>query len=116
MRLEIAEKIKILKRDIYLLKNNIDWDRSNSELKSLIEISETDGFWDDPKKAQNIMKEIKLKENIIDLVNKINTDYIDLKELIELAEIENDNDLILKSRKYKIQTLFSDKNDFSNCF
>ena len=127
MPLEISEKIKILKKDIYLLKNNIDWDRSNSELKSLIEISETDGFWDDPKKAQNIMKEIKLKENMINLVNKINKDYIDLKELIELAEIENDSDLIneldnsldnliIKSSKYKIETMFSDQNDFSNCF
>ena len=102
MPLEISEKIKILKRDIYLLKNNIDWDRSNSELKSLIEISETDGFWDDPKKAQNIMKEIKLKENIINLVNKINKDYIDLKELIELAEIENDSDLINELDNWKI--------------
>ena len=83
-----------MKKDIYLLKNNIDWDRSNSELKNLIEISERDGFWDDPNKAQNIMKEIKLKENMINLVNKINKDYIDLKELIELAEIENDSDLI----------------------
>ena len=127
MPLEISEKIKILKRDIYLLKNNIDWDRSNSELKSLIEISETDGFWDDPKKAQNIMKEIKLKENMINLVNKINQDYHDLKDLIELAESENDSDLIneldnsldnliIKSSKYKIETMFSDKNDFSNCF
>ena len=127
MPLEISEKIKILKRDIYLLKNNIDWDRSNSELKSLIEISERDGFWDDPKKAQNIMKEIKLKENMINLVNKINNDYLDLKDLIELAEIENDNDLIneldnsldnliIKSSKYKIETMFSDKDDFSNCF
>ena len=44
MPLEISEKIKILKKDIYLLKNNIDWDRSNSELKNLIEISERDGF------------------------------------------------------------------------
>ena len=55
MPLEIAEKIKILFKDINLLKNNIDWDRSISELKSLIKISETDGFWDDPKNAQNIM-------------------------------------------------------------
>lgn len=36
MPLEIAEKIKILHKDIDLLKNNIDWDRSNSELKSLL--------------------------------------------------------------------------------
>ncbi len=124
---EIAEKIKILHKDINLLKNNIDWDRSNSELKILIKTSETDGFWDDPKNAQNVMKEIKLKENMINLVNKINQDYHDLKDLIELAESENDSDLIKelnnsldnlikKSSKYKIETMFSNQNDFSNCF
>lgn len=127
MPLEIAEKIKILHKDIDLLKNNIDWDRSNSELKSLIKTSETDGFWNDPKNAQNVMKEIKLKENMINLVNRINQDYHDLKDLIELAESENDsdlikeldnslNDLIIKSTKYKIETMFSNQNDFSNCF
>ena len=127
MPLEIAEKIKILHKDIDLLKNNIDWDRSNSELKILIKTSETDGFWDDPKNAQNVMKEIKLKENMINLVNKINQDFHDLKDLIELAESENDsdlikeldnslNDVIIKSNKYKIETMFSNQNDFSNCF
>ena len=127
MSLEIADKIKILHKDIDLLKNNIDWDRSNSELKILIKTSETDGFWDDPKNAQNVMKEIKLKENMINLVNKINQDYHDLKDLIELAESENDSDLIkelnnslddliIKSTKYKIETMFSNQNDFSNCF
>ena len=127
MPLEIAEKIKILNKDILLLKNNIDWDKSNSELKSLIKTSETDGFWDDPKNAQNVMKEIKLKENTINLINRINQDYNDLKDLIELAETENDNDLIkeldnslddliIKSSKYKIETMFSNQNDFSNCF
>ena len=127
MPIEIAEKIKILHKDIDLLKNNIDWDRSNSELKSLIKTSETDGFWNDPKNAQNVMKEIKLKENMINLVNKINQDFHDLKDLIELAESENDSDLIkelnnsldnliIKSSKYKIETMFSNQNDFSNCF
>ena len=127
MPLEIAEKIKILHKDIDLLKNNIDWDRSNSELKILIKTSETDGFWDDPKNAQNVMKEIKLKENMINLVNKINQEFNDLKDLIELAESENDSDLIkelnnsldnliIKSSKYKIETMFSNQNDFSNCF
>ena len=127
MPLEIAEKIKILHKDIDLLKNNIDWDRSNSELKILIKTSETDGFWDDPKNAQNVMKEIKLKENMINLINKISQDYHDLKDLIELAESENDSDLIkelnnsldnliIKSSKYKIETMFSNQNDFSNCF
>ena len=127
MPLEITEKIKILNQEIHHLKNNIDWDKSNTELKSLIKTSEKDGFWDNPEIAQNIMKEIKLKENIINLINKINQDQLDLKDLIELAENENDNDLIkeldnsldnliIKSNKYKIETMFSDKNDFSNCF
>ena len=94
MPTDIAEKIKILEKEIHLLKNNINWDKSNSDLKSLIKITETDGFWDDPKSAQNIMKEIKLKENMINLVNRINQDFFDIKDLIELAESENDNDLM----------------------
>ena len=64
---------------------------------------------------------------MINLVNKINQDYHDLKDLIELAESENDSDLIkelnnsldnliIKSSKYKIETMFSNQNDFSNCF
>ena len=127
MPLDITEKIKILSQEIHHLKNNIDWDKSNSELKNLIKISEKDGFWDNPKNAQDIMKKIKLKENMINLINKINQDYIDLKDLIELAKSENDNDLIKdldnsldnlmkKSSEYKIETMFSEKNDFSNCF
>ncbi len=127
MPLEIMEKIKFLKQEIHLLKNNIGWDKSNSELQNLIKLSERDGFWDDPKNAQNIMKEIKLKENMINLVNTINQDYLDLKDLIDLAKSENDtdlireltnslDDLIIKSSKYKIETMFSDKSDFSNCF
>ena len=127
MPLEISEKIKILNQEICQLKNNIDWDKSNSELKGLIKTSEKDDFWDDPKNAQNIMKEIKLKENMINLVNRINQDYLDLKDLIELAESENDSDLIkeldnslddliIKSSKCKIEIMFSHKNDFSNCF
>ena len=73
------------------------------------------------------IREIKLKENMINLVNRINQDYLDLKDLIELAESENDsdlfkeldnslNDLIIKSSKCKIEIMFSHKNDFSNCF
>ncbi len=127
MPIEITDKIKILNNEIILLKKNIDWDKSNYELKNLIKISEEDGFWDNPKHAQKIMKEIRFKENLINLVNKINQDYLDIKDLIELAESENDNDLIkeldhslddliLKSNKYKIETMFSDKNDFLNCF
>ena len=127
MPIEFSEKIKILKHDINLLKKNIDWDKSNSDLKSLIKISERNGFWNDPKNAQKIMKEIKLKENTINLINRINQDYNDIKDLFELAQSENDNDLIkeldnslenlmIKSNKYKIETMFSGENDFSNCF
>ena len=49
MSLEILEKIKILNKEIQLIKNNIDWDNSSHELKSLITISEKDGFWNNPE-------------------------------------------------------------------
>tara|TARA_Y200000002_G_C22648915_1_gene650450 strand:+ start:411 stop:1505 length:1095 start_codon:yes stop_codon:yes gene_type:complete len=127
MSLELVEKFKILNDEINLLKKNINWEKSILELKKLIAESECDGFWNDPKTAQKVMKEIKLKENKINLVKKINQDYLDLKDLVDLAESENDSDLIKElnksvdvlmtnSKKYKIETMFSDKNDFSNCF
>ncbi len=127
MSLELVEKFKILNDEINLLKKNINWEKSILELKKLIAESECDGFWNDPKTAQKVMKEIKLKENKINLVKKINQDYLDLKDLVDLAESENDSDLIKElnksvdvlmtnSKKHKIETMFSDKNDFSNCF
>ena len=127
MSLELVEKFKILNDEINILKKNINWEKSILELKKLIAESECDGFWNDPKTAQKVMKEIKLKENKINLVKKINQDYLDLKDLVDLAESENDSDLIKElnksvdvlmtnSKKYKIETMFSDKNDFSNCF
>ena len=79
MSLEIAEKIKILHKDIDLLKNNIDWDRSNSELKILIKTSETDGFWDEENFINN--------ENIIFLEGN----SIDLWENQILDLFENEN-------------------------
>ena len=44
MPLEITEKIKILNKEIYHLKNNIDWDKSNSELNNLIKIRKQKSF------------------------------------------------------------------------
>ena len=93
MSLELVEKFKILNDEINLLKKNINWEKSILELKKLIGESECDGFWNDPKTAQKVMKEIKLKENKINLVKKINQDYLDLKDLVDLAESENDSDL-----------------------
>ncbi len=124
---ESFEKLKLLSKEINLLKKNIDWEKSISQINELIQKSKNEGFWKNPKEAQKIMKDIKLKENKINLIKNLDKNYSDLKDLLELAQSEKDTDLICEldesidilikdTIKYKIQTIFSSKNDISNCF
>ena len=73
------------------------------------------------------MKKIKVIENKINLVSSIIKEYEEISELINLAEKENENDLlkdletqleelISRCKKYKIETMFNNKTDFIDCF
>ena len=127
MLTELSEKLKIVQEEIILLKKNMNWKNANQELKELIFNSERDNFWNDPSKAQKIMKDIKIKENKINLLKNISKEFKDLKELVELAKKENDislfneldkslNLLINDCQQQKLISMFSKKNDVLNCF
>ena len=51
---------------------------------------EQEGFWDDPDKAQKVMKEKKSMETTVDAYRRLENTLEDIKELIELAEADND--------------------------
>ena len=82
-------------------------------------------FWNDRNKAEEVLKEIKDLKEIIDTVESIKKDITSSKELLELAELENDeeiyNELVsnirdLESRTNNIKILLLlngpyDKND-----
>ena len=66
-----------------LAKLEEELDRINREI-------EEEGFWDNPDKAQKIMKEKKSMENIVDSFYNLKKSLKDIEELIELAELEED--------------------------
>ena len=88
-------KIELLDKESVLLEiyNSLDIEKKNSRIKEINRLMEDNKFWDDVKKANEISKELKDINDSIDTYKKLKTTYNDLLELIELANIENDNKL-----------------------
>ena len=127
MQLEIENTNKQILELIDLLKNNLDYNFLKKQIEILKNETEKPSFWNNHNNAQKIMKEIKITENKLFLLNSIELEFNELNELIEMAFSENENLMIedlskqlkklkLKCEKYKIQTMFDDKKDFYDCF
>lgn len=71
-----------------------------------------DGFWDDPKAAQKLMKKKKNLENEIERYDRIDQGLTDTEEMIELAEEFDDEDEAKEIRKNfeELQEEMSDLN------
>ncbi len=52
------------------------------------------GFWDDPERSNNKMKELKNLKDTVEGIEKLRTQYDDILELIELGYEENDASMI----------------------
>ncbi len=127
MSIDSQNKIKNIEELLKQLKRNIDWENLIVKLESLKQLSEKEGFWERHQLAQKTMKEMKLLENKINIINTLSTEYDEVCELISLAEEENEHNLlddldwqldkiIKKAEKYKIETMFKEKKDYFNCF
>ena len=55
---------------------------------------EQPGFWDDVKKSQEVSKELKKLNDRLDGYKELETDYDDIRTMIEMAEEEQDESLI----------------------
>lgn len=86
---------------------------------------EAPGFWDNPDKSQNIMKELKTLKDAFEKYDELKQGIEDARTLIEMAMEENDASLIPeieeeistfeeKLDKLKISTLLSEEYDACN--
>jgi len=67
-----------------------DWDRALKKLDELNALAEDPTLWNDPKKAQAILRERKQLETSVTAVKRLQADLDDAVGMIELAEAEND--------------------------
>ena len=94
MRAEAQSHIDQINAATALLRRFLDWDKANRRLEELNARVEDPTLWDDPKAAQDVMRERRRLEEAIGATRKIETELKDTVELIEMAEAEGDDSLI----------------------
>lgn len=88
---------------------------------------EDSGIWNNPENAQALGKEKVALENIVATIQELDEGLSSCKELIELAEMENDAELVEevkheldglgeKLEKLEFQRMFSGEMDANNCY
>jgi len=94
MRAEAQAHIDQINAATQLLRRFLDWDRALRRLEELNAKVEDSSLWDDPKAAQDVMRERRRLEEAIGATRKLETELTDTVELIEMAEAEGDDSLV----------------------
>ena len=94
MRAEAQAHIDQINAATALLRRFLDWDRAIKRLDELNAKVEDSTLWDDPKAAQEVMRERRRLDEAIAATRAIERELADTSELIELAESEGDEALV----------------------
>jgi peptide chain release factor 2 len=94
MRAEAQAHIDQINAATALLRRFLDWDRAIRRLEELNAKVEDSSLWDDPKAAQEVMRERRRLEEAIEATRNIERELADTVELIEMAEAEGDVGLV----------------------
>ena len=94
MRAEAQAHIDQINAATALLRRFLDWDRALKRLDELNAKVEDPTLWDDPKAAQDVMRERRRLEEAIGATQTLERELADTSELIELAETEGDTDMV----------------------
>ncbi|GAA0323687.1 peptide chain release factor 2 [Sphingomonas oligophenolica] len=93
MRAEAQAHIDTINDALALLRRFLDWDRALRRLDELNARVEDQALWNDPKLAQEVMRERRRLEEAITATRAIQSELSDTAELIEMAEAEGDEEM-----------------------
>ena len=94
MRAEAQASIDQIRSALDLLRRFLDWDRALRRLDELNARVEDPTLWDDPKAAQEVMRERRRLDEAIGATRAIEKELSDTAELMEMAEAEGDEALV----------------------
>ena len=93
MRAEAQSHVDQINQAVALLRRFLDWDRAVKRLEELNAKVEDQALWNDPKAAQEVMRERRRLDEAINATRKIERERDDTVELLEMAEEEGDDAL-----------------------
>ncbi len=127
MRAEGQAHIDRINAALALVRKFLDWDRALRRLDELNARVEDPKLWDDPKKAEEVMRERRRLEASIGTVKEIGQEMADAIEFVELGEMEDDEPTIneglatlaalaARADNDKVQALLAGEADANNAF
>jgi peptide chain release factor 2 len=94
MRAEGQAHIERIDAALALVRRSLDWERAVRRLDELNARVEDPRLWDDPKRAEEVMRERRRLESAIGTVNEISAEKSDAIEFVELGEAEDDDSVV----------------------
>ena len=93
MRAEAQAHVDQINQAVALLRRFLDWDRALKRLEDLNAKVEDQSLWNNPKAAQEVMRERRRLDDAINATRAIERERDDTVELMEMAEAEGDDAL-----------------------
>ncbi|MDP6573986.1 MAG: peptide chain release factor 2 [Rhodospirillales bacterium] len=127
MRAEIESLADEIKQSLELLRRHLDYDAARRRLGELNARAEDSTLWEDPAKAQAVMRERTRLETGIAGIEDIERQLADNLELLELGEAEGEAEVVAEAEaaltelaadatKRELETLLSGEADANDCY
>lgn len=97
MRAEIENMVVEINKSLDLLKQRMDWDTAEHRMEEFNAMSEDPDLWNDPTRAQKLMRERQMLLDSINGYKRLSGDLQDNVDLIELGEMEDDQEVIAEA-------------------
>ncbi len=97
MRAEIENTVALIEKSLGLLRQRMDWDTARHRLEEFDARVEDPTLWDDPDKAQKLMRDRQALLDAIKTYEDISQEMSDNVEMIELGEMEDDQEVITEA-------------------
>jgi peptide chain release factor 2 len=94
MRAEIENIVEEIRKSLDLLRQRMDWDTAAHRMEEFDAMSEDPKLWDNPEKAQKLMRERQMLADAIAGYTDLSQGLQDNIDMIELGEMEDDQEVI----------------------
>ena len=97
MRAETQNTVEAIRKSLNLLAQRMDHETARHRLEEFDAMIEDPNLWNDPERAQKLMRERQQLLDAIGTYDSISRDLNDNVELIEMGEMEDDKDIIAEA-------------------
>ena len=94
VRAEIQNSVTKIEKSVEMLKQRLDWETAPHRLEEFNAMIEDPTLWDDPERAQKLMRDRQTLMDAVDLAKSIAQEMQDNIDMIELGEMEEDQEVI----------------------